>query len=200
MDSEILYLIFNAIREKKSVTLETVNKKKMLITEDNVIPIKVMISAQSGRQYLMAYAPRIKRIKSFRTDNIVSIKLKDKCERFDELQEQLKKMQPHIWGVSTQGSPGSRMEHVEFTIHYADDEKFIRRRLEREKRCGIVEHIDDNTSRFSVDVFDSSEVIPWIRTFICRIMDIQFSNKELENQFKKDIEDMNTLYGIGGDE
>lgn len=200
MDSEILYLIFNAIREKKSVTLETVNKKKMLITEDNVIPIKVMISAQSGRQYLMAYAPRIKRIKSFRTDNIVSIKLKDKCERFDELQEQLKKMQPHIWGVSTQGSPGSRMEHVEFTIHYADDEKFIRRRLEREKRCGIVEHIDDNTSRFSVDVFDSSEVIPWIRTFICRIMDIQFSNKELENQFKKDIEDMNRLYGIGGDE
>ena len=122
MDSEILYLIFNAIREKKSVTLETVNKKKMLITEDNVIPIKVMISAQSGRQYLMAYAPRIKRIKSFRTDNIVSIKLKDKCERFDELQEQLKKMQPHIWGVSTQGSPGSRMEHVEFTIHYADDD------------------------------------------------------------------------------
>lgn len=200
MDSEILYLIFNAIREKKSVTLETVNKKKMLITEDNVIPIKVMISAQSGRQYLMAYAPRIKRIKSFRTDNIVSIKLKDKCERFDELQEQLKKMQPHIWGVSTQGSPGSRMEHVEFTIHYADDEKFIRRRLDREKRCGIVEHIDDNTSRFSVDVFDSSEVIPWIRTFICRIMDIQFSNKELENQFKKDIEDMNRLYGIGGDE
>ena len=51
-----------------------------------------------------------------------------------------------------------------------------------------------------MDVFDSSEVIPWIRTFICRIMDIQFSNKELENQFKKDIEDMNRLYGIGGDE
>ena len=97
MDSEILYLIFNAIREKKSVTLETVNKKKMLITEDNVIPIKVMISAQSGRQYLMAYAPRIKRIKSFRTDNIVSIKLKDKCERFDELQEQLKRCS-HIFG------------------------------------------------------------------------------------------------------
>ena len=130
----------------------------------------------------------------------ITVKLKDKCERFDELQEQFKKMQPHIWGVSTQGSPGSRMEHVEFTIHYADDEKFIRRRLEREKRCGTVEHIDDNTSRFSVDVFDSSEVIPWIRTFICRIVDIQFSNKELENQFKKDIEDMNRLYGIGGDE
>ena len=89
---------------------------------------------------------------------------------------------------------------MEFTIHYADDERIIRRPLEREKRCGIVEHIDDNTSRFSVDVFDSSEVIPWIRTFICRIMDIQFSNKELENQFKKDIEDMNRLYGIGGDE
>ena len=92
------------------------------------------------------------------------------------------------------------MEHVEFTIRYNDDEQFIPQRLEREKRCGVVERIDDNTSRFSADVFDASELIPWMRTFICRITDISISDKKLEKQFEDDIEEMYALYGLkGGD-
>ena len=115
---------------------------------------------------------------------------------FDKLQETLKSMLPHIWGVSTQSRFGERLEHVEFTVHYADNEQHIRNRLEREKRCGTVEHLDNNTSRFSADVFDSLEMIPWIRTFICRITDINFSSKELEEQFKNDLKAMYTLYGL----
>lgn len=199
IDSEILYFLFLAIREKRSITLETINRHKDRITENQVIPIKVMISVQNGRQYLMAYTPRFKRITPFRTDNIVSVKLDDKSDRFDELQDTFRDMLPHMWGVSTQGSTGERMEHVDFTVRYADHEQHIRRRLEREKRCGTVEHLDSNTSRFSADVFDASEVIPWIRTFICRITEIHFSNREPEEQFKNDIHEMYALYGIGGD-
>ena len=93
------------------------------------------------------------------------------------------------------------MGHVEFTVHFGDDEQHIHRRLEREKRCGAVERIDQNTSRFTADVFDVSEMVPWIRTFICRITDIHFSDKELEAQFKQDIEDMYEMYDLkGGDE
>ncbi len=200
MDTEILYSVFLAIREKRGMTLEIINRYNHRITENYVIPIKVMISVQSGRQYLMAYTPRFNRITPYRTDNIISVKLDTISERFDELQSTFEKMLPNMWGVSTEGRTGARIEHVEFTVHYADDERHIRNRLEREKRCGIVEHLDHNTSRFSADVFDASEVIPWIRTFICRITEVHFSNKELEEQFKNDINDMYALYGIGGDE
>lgn len=200
MDSEVLHSIFIAIREKRSITLETINRHKDRISENHVIPVKVMISVQSGRQYLMAYAPRFKRIASYRTDNIVSVKLDEVSDQFDELQEKFEKMLPYMWGVSTQSRSNNRMEHVEFTIHYTDNELHIRNRLEREKRCGTVEHLDDNTSRFSAEVYDASELVPWIRTFICRIQDIHFSNAKLEAQFHKDIEDMYTLYNIGGDE
>ena len=63
-----------------------------------------------------------------------------------------------------------------------------------------MEEIDKNTCRFSADVYDASEVIPWMRTFICRITDIHFSNAELEKMFKDDIEAMYKLYGLeGGD-
>ena len=89
---------------------------------------------------------------------------------------------------------------MEFTVHYEDSEQHIHQRLEHEKRCGTVERIDANTSRFSAEVYDVSEMIPWIRTFICRITDIHFSNAEAEKQFKKDIEEMYQLYGLEGGE
>lgn len=199
MDSEILCLIFLAMREKRSMTLKTVNRHRDRVAENRVIPIKIMISVQSGRQYLMGYLPRVKRITAFRTDNIISVKLNEESARFEEMQSTFQKMLPHIWGVSTQGRTGARMEHVEFTVRYSEDEKHIRNRLEREKRCGVVEHLDEHTSRFSADVFDASEVIPWIRTFICRITEIHFSNRELEAQFQRDLQEMYALYGIGED-
>ena len=142
MESEVLYSIFAAISDKRSIILENVNRHKDRITENHVIPVKVMISVRSGRRYLMAYTPRFKRITSFRIDNIVSVKIDEACDRFDELQEIFEKMLPHMWGVSTQSRLGAHMEYVEFTIRYADDEKHIRNRLEREKRCGKVEHIE----------------------------------------------------------
>ena len=200
MDSDIICDLFAAMREKRSVTLESINRHKDRMTENHVVPLKIMISVQNGRQYLMAYTPRFKRIRPFRTDNIVSVKIHEISGRFDEFQNILEGMLPYMWGVSTQGRSGGRMEHVEFMIRYSDDERHIPRRLEREKRCGRVEHLDNNTSRFTADVYDASEMVPWIRTFICRIVSISFSNKELEERFKNDIDEMYAMYGIeGGD-
>ena len=200
LDSEILCNILMAMREKRSITIVTVNRRKDRIAENNAIPLRIMFGVQSGRQYLMAYAPRFDRITSFRIDNIVSVKVGDVSIRFDEMRAKLEGMMPHMWGISTQSRYGNRMEHVEFTIRYDDDEPHILKRLEREKRCGRVERLDKNSSKFTADVYDASEMVPWIRTFICRITDIRFSNKELEAQFKNDIKKMYVLYGLEGGE
>lgn len=200
LDSEILCTLLTAIGEKRTVTMETVNRHRDRTSEKRVVPLCVMVSVQSGRQYLMAYVPRYQRITSFRLDCIVSVQPEDVCEEFDALREKLRDMLPHMWGVSTQSFSGHRMEHVEFTVRYGDDETHIHRRLEREKRCGIVERLDANTSRFSADLFDAGEIVPWIRTFLCRITEIHFSDKDLEAQFRNDIDDMMRLYfPEGGD-
>lgn len=200
MDSEILCSLFLAMQSKRSITMEIINRRNDRVTENQVIPLQVMISVQSGRQYLMAYTPRFHRITAFRIDNIVSVTANELAEKFDELRKNVREMLPHIWGVSTQGLSGERMEHVEFTVRYEDNEQHIHGRLEREKRCGTVERIDENHSKFSADVYDASEVIPWIRTFICRITEIHFSDKKIEEQFKRDIEAMYRLYDLeGGD-
>ena len=200
MDSEVLCMILKAIHEKRNITVEMINRKKDRITETNVIPLRVMISVQSGRQYMMAYAPYFKRITAYRLDNIVTVRNGETADRFDELRDKLNEMQRYMWGVATDSRSGNRMEHIEFTVQYDDGEDHIPRRLEREKRVGHVEYIDEHTCHFSADVYDASELIPWIRTFICRITDISISNKTLEIQFKKDLQVMYEMYGLKGEE
>ncbi len=200
MDSEIVCSLLAAISEKRSLTLETINRGRGRISESRVVPLRLMISVQSGRQYLMAYTPRFDRIAPFRTDNIVSVKPDEVSERFDELRKRLDDMAAHMWGVSTKSSSGAPMEHVEFTVRYAPDETHIHGRLEREKRCGKVERLGNSSSRFSADVFDASELVPWIRSFICRITELSFSNKELQERFENDLREMYALYGLEGGE
>lgn len=200
MDSEVLCMILKAIHEKRNITVEMVNRKKDRITETNIIPLRVMISVQRGRQYMMAYAPYFKRITAYRLDNIVTVRNGETADRFDELRDKLNEMQRYMWGVATDSRSGNRMEHIEFTVQYDDGEDHIPRRLEREKRIGHVEYIDEHTCHFSADVYDASELIPWIRTFICRITDISISNKTLEIQFKKDLQVMYEMYGLKGEE
>ena len=201
MDSEILCSLLLAVSDQRTVTLSNVNRHRERINENNVVPLKIMISVQNGRQYLIAYSPRFKRITAFRIDNIISVKPGEICENYSEYRKELDEMLTHMWGISTHNYSGRTLEHVEFTVRYADDEQHIHARLEREKRCGTVERLNKNSSRFTAEVIDTMEMIPWMRTFICRITDINLTNKRLEKQFKKDIEDMYNLYFTeGGDE
>jgi len=87
---------------------------------------------------------------------------------------------------------------VEFEVLVGEGEEHIIRRLNREKRCGQVERVDEEHYRFSADVFDASEMIPWIRTFICRITRMNFSDRSTENKLKEDIERMYDIYGLKG--
>ena len=54
MDSEVLCTILEAIHEKRNVTVEMLHRRKNRVTESNVVPLRIMISVQSGRQYIMA--------------------------------------------------------------------------------------------------------------------------------------------------
>lgn len=195
IDSEIVSQLFQAMHENRMVCMRVVNRKET-VSEIKVLPLQIFISVQNGRQYVIAYEQKHKRISSFRIDNIVKITPGNTSDRLEELRGQLEKMKSHMWGVSTQSRSGMRMEMVTFTVRYGYGEQHIHQRLEREKRCGYVEKIDDHTSRFYAEVYDASELIPWIRTFLCRITEIHFSNAVLEAQFRRDIENMYRLYEV----
>ena len=198
MDSNVMATLFKAMREKSVITVNNMSRRGDEPRENRIIPLRIFISTQNGRQHLIAYQPDFNAIKSFRIDYLSDVKILGPTPRFDELRAELDEMQSKMWGVTAKRDRygKERTEHVEFTVKVGKNEEHIARRLEREKRIGSVEKIDEHTYRFSADVYDTSEMIPWIRTFICRITELHFSNRTLENQFKSDIEKMYRMYGI----
>lgn len=200
MDSGILCALFDAMRERRTVTIRVIRRRNDRTAEIQAVPLRVRISVQTGRQYLLAYAPDQGRIASFRVDNVLSVKPGEVCGQFDRLRLELAEMEPHLWGVSLPASSDRKLEHIEFTVEYSEREAHIHGRLEREKRCGTVERLSGNSSRFSADVYDALELLSWIRTFICRISGFECSNREVEARFRDDLLRMYRMYGLEGGE
>lgn len=199
LDSDILCSLFCAMREKREALIKVLQQHSKTPTTVRLVPICIFISVQNGRQYLMAYNINFKRIKSYRIDRIISVEPGEVCPKFNSYRDLLQERKKHMWGVDC-GNPSGKTEHVEFTVHFDSGEDYILQRLQREKRCGTVELIDEHTCRFSADVYDTREMFPWIRTFICRITSLNFSNKQEEARFRADIDEMYGIYGIGGGE
>lgn len=198
MDSEVTAALFDAIRSHRYITVDNLGKYSKEVKTIRLVPLKIYISAQNGRQNLLAFHEKANRLNSYRLDYMSNVRIEDEtCEKFDALRAALAKAENHMWGVNCKWNV-KRVEHVEFEIRIEDDEQFIVRRLEREKRCGRVEKIDDNHYRYIAEVFDSTEMLPWIRTFISRITKMNFSNRNAENKFKADIQEMYRMYGIDG--
>ncbi len=82
------------------------------------------------------------------------------------------------------------------TVFADPEEGHIVERLHREKRCGTVEQLDDTHWRFSADVYEAFEMLPWLRTFTGRITDLQCTDKQLTARFWKDFKDQAKMYSL----
>ncbi len=196
VDSEILAKLFLAIKEKRRVLVKKLGFKSKKEIEILILPLKVLVSAQNGRQNILAYNFDAKAIQSFRIDYLLSVDLKEVYVGFDKLRKRVDEMKAEMWGVSCKQKYRNQLENVRFTLKIRPDEDYIIRRLHREKRIGMVEKLDNHLYRFSVNVFDSEELVPWIRTFIGRIAEMNFSNRTIENKFKQDVNKLYEIYGI----
>lgn len=193
-DAEILENILAGIQEKRAIEISNFSIKSQKEKIWNVIPLKVYVSTQGGRNYLLCSNLEGTRITSFRIDYIQKVKVKEKSKFFQKALESYQEKAIHMWGVNC--AKQGELEHIEMDIHVEPDEKFIVRRLEREKRCGKVTQIDDKTYRFSADVFDSYEIVPWIRTFFGRIQSLKGTNERVIWQIRTDIMELAKEYEV----
>lgn len=196
LDSQVMYGILNAMSEKRCVTITVFSKRRKDERVHTVYPLKLFISAQNGRQYLLAFHYNYKKLMFFRLENILDVKVgsvEKHCAKYDKYFE---KFSENLWGTALDMEPS--LDHIEITFHVNENEYFIVDRLNREKRCGTVEQLDANTWRFSADVYDANEMLPWIRTFTGRIEKLYCSNGSVTDKFYSDLEEMRKLYG--GDE
>jgi DNA-binding transcriptional ArsR family regulator len=198
LDSEVLCDILLAMDEKRclELTVRSPGSKDEEKTH-TVYPIKVYVSTQSGRQYLLCYHYRFRRFMFFRLDAIHMVVAGAAEKKPEKLVGWYEAYKGHLWGVSTTSSRST--EHIEMTIRIAEGEEYILERLEREKRCGRAEMRDAHTAVFTADVYDASEMLPWIRTFIGRIEKLECSNPRVTERFYSDLAAMAAMYGGDAD-
>ena len=199
--------ILSAMEEKRYITLQTFSAKKRSDSDDNgreaqVVPMQILVSVQTGRQYLAAYIPAVKRFSSFRLDYIKTVKKSTVCENYDELKAKYEKNISRCFGVSF----GTRREtgtvtpmKITFCVD-EDKEPYIIERLNREKRFCTLEKIEENLYTLTADVFDPNEIMHWAKTFIGRIVDIEGGTSDIIQRFYNDIIRMEEMYGGDSDE
>jgi len=193
LDSNVLYEILQAIDQRRAVELTLKSPRNARDYQRTICPLKIYISTQSGRQYVLGYHYRGRHMMFYRLDAIRKVSMGNVEKHYDKYMGYQEKFDQNLWGVST-GSEHN-LDHIEMTIHHGPGEEYILQRLEREKRHGRIEIIDDHTCKFVADVYDAAEMLPWLRTFIGRIVDLQCSSQFVVQTFREDLDRMNAIYG-----
>ena len=196
LESEILYSLLCAISDGLNVSLEIVSSRSQKTSVHKAVPLQIRISTRSGRRYLLLWHLKHRQMMIFRLDSIKSVSPLDKAENIEKLRENAKRFVSHLWGASS-GKDRS-LDRVEMTVFVGDNEEYIIKRLEREKRNGKIIPIDSHHFKFVADVYDAVEMLPWIRTFTGRISKLTSTNSEMLETFNKDLNSMQSMYG--GDE
>lgn len=186
LDSQICCALLEAMRQKQAVTLFSSSGRLHY-----VCPLKLYCSTQTGRQYLLSYNYAARALAFNRLDHIERLQIKRAEPDYAAYLQQAEAAAAHIWGASL---GRGRLEQIAFTVQAAADEQFIVQRLQREKRCGTVQRLDEAHYRFDADVYDARELLPWLRTFIGRISDFYCSNGMVQQLFAEDLQLMANSY------
>ncbi len=193
LEDGVLATILSAMHQHLAIFLENKSSRSGHISYIKGVPLKILVSTQTGRRYLCLYLEERRRFNNFRLDSIARVAPLEVCPEYDQIHQDLERNLSRCWGVSFNGV--CRMEEVCLKL-FADEERepYIIDRLQREKRGGEVLKIRKNQYLYSGFFFDSNEMLSWIKTFTGRILDIQGSNRFAIAKLIHDLEKMYHMY------
>jgi hypothetical protein len=198
LDDEVLYDLLTAMEEHREVTLTMDARKSPLLIAGT--PCKILISVQTGRRYIgMTDKAANDGFTARRLDYI------DRVEMGSVVGEMaysatLRKFEAalgHAWGVSfgIRLKP-ERPESVTMTLYIDEEtEGYVLDRLKREGRGGKIEQLRENVFSYSNEVWDSNEMMPFIMSFIGRIISLD-CEKTMERRFEGELKLMTFKYGL----
>ena len=195
LENGVLFDLLTAIRQNRSVIFENQSERTGKTISNHALPLKIFVSAGTGRRFVCMYSFRTRRFTNFRLDYIKTVRLEKKIENASELKEKLNHHLDRVWGVSFGGENRSETLCIKLSI----DEKrepYIIDRVKREGQGGELIKLEDNLFLFTKELFDSTDMSPWIKTFTGRIIGLEGTNELVINRFYDDMERMAEMYGI----
>lgn len=193
LEDEVLLLLLSAMQEKKAVFLTLQSNKSKNIQNLQGVPLKIFVSTKTGRRYVCLYIHKTERFTNLRLDSVKEVKTLEIMEDYETHRQALERNLPKTFGVSF-GKEHTK-DIIRLTLQINEKtEGFILERLQREGREGTLTKIAPNTFIYEKEVFDGNEMMPWIKTFIGRIISFESNNTYLEKKFYTDVKRMIAMY------
>ena len=161
-----------------------------------ICPVRLYLSVQTGRQYLLGARSQNGQLIFTRLDTIRSVRADAPIRHPEALEAAWKEFSRHQWGVS---SGGPDLERLTMVIYAAPWEGHIVQRLQREKRIGQVTQLDKFRWKFEAQVWNAGEMLNWVRTFLGRIESFECTNPDVMERYRNDLYAMAEMYGGGDD-
>lgn len=196
IDSEVLLDLLEAIQGHSFVELTVLNPTNGEVKRQNT-PIRIYVSAETGREYVASWSHTENRFFLTRIDRIMEVKLLEENPEWEQLSKAFTKTQaPYIWGMSSRTTGGiQEMQWLEMEIVFGPDEQYILQRLKREKRCATLTKLEEGRYLVRAEVFDAYEMMPWVLTFTGRITRLESSNKRVTEDYRAHLHSWEELYG-----
>lgn len=192
LDDAVMLKILDAIFQKRRITIVQSIRGGSDWTQ-SVVPIHIRSNTRTGRRYLICLTLRRRRFSKIRIDYIQSVTLDDTVGEFDMLRHQCMLCLKKSFSLEFRQQD---LKQVRLVLHIDEQtEKYVLERLRREGQHGVVTRLEENTFEYFVEVTDTLEMVPWMRTFIGRIISIEGTEKGVISQFMRDIKTMMSMYG-----
>ena len=197
LEDEMVSLLLQAMRNKQEVCLFCQSNKNQEMRKEHGVPLQFFSSTRTGRRYILVYRTSTKRFLCHRLDQIKKIELLSVYEEYDSVREKLEQNKSRTFGVSFQNQSQYREQHLKLLLHIDEiNETYILKRLEREGKGGTITRVDKDTCLYEKIIFDAHEMLPWLRTFIGRILSIETEQRNFQQHFLRDLESMYKMYEI----
>ncbi|MBR3785388.1 MAG: WYL domain-containing protein [Firmicutes bacterium] len=193
LESEIMYVMLDSISRECTAHIRLFSRRKGKMMEYDIVPLKILISTQNGRSYVLGKNLGDGNYNLYRLDNIKEASCGNPAEDWEMLLKAGEEYLKYHWNTSA--GRNAALEHLEMILNIEPWAGHILQRLEKEGKHGSVEPLGNHQYKYAVDVYDTGEMLPWIRTFIGRIVSLRCTNKVIEKQFYDDLEQMYAMYG-----
>lgn len=194
IDSEILAGLLEAMDGRCAVEMIIQSPAFGELRRCNV-PLKIYISTENGREYVLLWSYEEKRYFFTRLDRIREVKQLTPENQWQQLRDRFEELEKHLWGISFGIGEGAPEVHwLEMEILYDARETFIPDRLQREKRCAEVTLPEEGRCLVRAEVFDPMEMMPWIFSFTGRISRLESSDPRVTQRYSQYLKELEAQY------